>query len=38
MILVLYFKNENKGVGNIERANSMLLNTGKGQVLSLLKI
>jgi len=31
------FQTENNGVGNIERANSMILNTGKGQIEALLK-
>lgn len=31
------FQTENGDVGNIERANSMILNTGKGQVDALLK-
>ena len=30
------FQGENEGAGNIERANSMILNTGKGQVVALL--
>jgi hypothetical protein len=31
------FQTENNGAGNIERANSMILNTGKGQIETLLK-
>lgn len=30
------FLSENGGVGNIERANAMLLNTGRGQITALL--
>jgi len=30
------FQSENGAIGNIERANSMILNTGKGQVKALL--
>jgi hypothetical protein len=30
------FQNENGNIGNIERANSMIKNTGKGQVMALL--
>jgi hypothetical protein len=31
------FQSENKGAENIDRANSMILNTGKGQVDALIK-
>jgi hypothetical protein len=30
------FQTENNGAGNIERANAMILNTGKGQIQALL--